>query len=365
MRPVAVPRENLHRRSVVEFAERFGLSVRLLAQMQAVFGIVVVYEGVSVCIQPGDGFFLTGRPLPDGDFHQIERLAFAVDIAIIFPYPAFIADAHAVYAYVKHAAAIRTAVEAGVDAVVSGAGLPLELPGLVNTMEVAIAPIVSSGRAAKLILRRWAKEFGRTADFVVIEGCKAGGHLGFAEQDLFSGTCQTLDEILPEVLAEVKPYEAQFGHSIPVFVAGGVYTGADMAHFTRLGAAGVQLATRFITTYECDASQGYKDVLLNAGSEDVRIIHSPVGMPGRALNTPLVQAMAEGRRFPPRHCARCLKTCDPAKVPYCITHALIEAVKGNLEEGLFFCGANVGRLDRMYTVRELMDELVTEWRQNR
>ena len=265
----------------------------------------------------------------------------------------------------QNGAAIRTAVEAGVDAVVSGAGLPLELPGLVNTMEVAIAPIVSSGRAAKLILRRWAKEFGRTADFVVIEGCKAGGHLGFAEQDLFSGTCQTLDEILPEVLAEVKPYEAQFGHSIPVFVAGGVYTGADLAHFTRLGAAGVQLATRFITTYECDASQGYKDVLLNAGSEDVRIIHSPVGMPGRALNTPLVQAMAEGRRFPPRHCARCLKTCDPVKVPYCITHALIEAVKGNLEEGLFFCGANVGRLDRMYTVRELMDELVTEWRQNR
>ena len=204
----------------------------------------------------------------------------------------------------------------------------------------------------------------RTADFVVIEGCKAGGHLGFAEDDLLAGKCQTLDDILPEVLAEVKPFEAQFGHSIPVFVAGGVYTGADMAHFTAMGAAGVQLATRFITTYECDASQGYKDVLLNARPEDVRIIHSPVGMPGRALNTPLVQALAEGTRFPPRHCARCLKTCDPAKVPYCITHALIEAVKGNVEEGLFFCGANVGRLDRMRTVQELMDELVTEWRQN-
>ena len=271
---------------------------------------------------------------------------------------------NAMVATQDYAAAIRTAVEAGVDAVVSGAGLPLELPGIVGTTDVAIAPIVSSGRAAKLILRRWAKEFGRTADFVVIEGCKAGGHLGFAEDDLLAGKCQTLDAILPEVLAEVKPFEAQFGHSIPVFVAGGVYTGADMAHFTAMGAAGVQLATRFITTYECDASQGYKDVLLNARPEDVRIIHSPVGMPGRALNTPLVQALAEGTRFPPRHCARCLKTCDPAKVPYCITHALIEAVKGNLEEGLFFCGANVGRLDRMYTVRELMDELVTEWRQN-
>jgi nitronate monooxygenase len=251
-----------------------------------------------------------------------------------------------------------------VDAVVSGAGLPLELPGIVGTKEVAIAPIVSSARAAKLILRRWAKAFDRTADFVVIEGCKAGGHLGFAEEDLLADRCQTLDEILPGVLAEVKPYEAQYGHTIPVFVAGGVYTGADMAHFTKLGAAGVQLATRFIPTYECDASQTYKNVLLAAKPEDVRIIHSPVGMPGRALNTPLVQAMAEGKRFAPKHCARCLKTCDPAAVPYCITHALIEAVKGNVEEGLFFCGENVGRLDRMRTVRELMDELVTEWRQN-
>ena len=263
-----------------------------------------------------------------------------------------------------YADAIRTAVAAGVDAVVSGAGLPLELPGIVGTKEVAIAPIVSSARAAKLILRRWAKGFDRTADFVVIEGCKAGGHLGFAEEDLLTDRCQTLDEILPGVLAEVKPYEEQYGHAIPVFVAGGVYTGADMAHFTKLGAAGVQLATRFIPTYECDASQTYKDVLLAAKPEDVRIIHSPVGMPGRALNTPLVQALAEGKRFPPKHCARCLKTCDPAAVPYCITHALIEAVKGNVEEGLFFCGENVGRLDRMRTVRELMDELVTEWRQN-
>ena len=195
-----------------------------------------------------------------------------------------------------YAAAIRTAVEAGVDAVVSGAGLPLELPGLVGTQEVAIAPIVSSARAARLILRRWAKEFARTADFVVIEGCKAGGHLGFAEADLLADHCQSLDEILPEVLAEVQPYEAQFGHAIPVFVAGGIYTGADMAHYTKLGAAGVQLATRFIPTYECDASQTYKDVLLAAKPEDVRIIHSPVGMPGRALNTPLVRPLFKDLR---------------------------------------------------------------------
>lgn len=264
----------------------------------------------------------------------------------------------------NYADAVRTAVEAGVDAIVSGAGLPLELPGLTGNADIALAPIVSSGRAAKLILRRWAKAFGRTADFVVIEGCKAGGHLGFSEEELRGGTCQTLDEILPEVLAEVKPFEEQFGHEIPVFVAGGVYTGADMAHFTKMGAAGVQLATRFITTYECDASERYKQTLLNARAEDVRIIHSPVGMPGRALNTPLVQKLAEGKRFPPEHCARCLKSCDPAKVPYCITHALIEAVQGNVEKGLFFCGANVGRLDRMRSVKELIDELMDDWRKH-
>ena len=245
---------------------------------------------------------------------------------------------NAMVATQNYADAVKTAVEAGVDA------------------------IVSSGRAAKLILRRWAKAFGRTADFVVIEGCKAGGHLGFAEEDLLAGSCQTLDEILPEVLAEVKPFEEQFGHAIPVFVAGGVYTGEDMAHYMKQGAAGVQIATRFIPTYECDASQTYKDVLLNASAEDVRIIHSPVGMPGRALNTPLVQKLSEGMRFPPKRCARCLKGCNPAQVPYCITHALIEAVKGNVEEGLFFCGANVGRLDKMRSVRALMDELMNEWR---
>ena len=149
---------------------------------------------------------------------------------------------------------------------------------------------------------------------------------------------------------------------VPVFVAGGVYTGADIARYVQLGAAGAQLATRFITTYECDASQGYKDVLLHARQEDLRIIHSPVGMPARALNTPLVQKLAAGQRFAPRHCARCLKGCDPAAVPYCITQALIAAVQGDVENGLFFCGSSAPRLDRMRSVRELMDELLEEWR---
>ena len=326
-------------------------------------GAVAACGGMG-CISTAD----TGYREPDFEKDPVSanRRALAAEIkkAKEIAGGAGIVAINAMVATQNYADAVKTAVEAGVDAIVSGAGLPLELPGLVGKADVALAPIVSSGRAAKLILRRWAKAFGRTADFVVIEGCKAGGHLGFAEEDLLAGKCQTLDEILPEVLAEVKPFEEQFGRAIPVFVAGGVYTGEDMAHYMKQGAAGVQIATRFIPTYECDASQAYKDVLLNASAEDVRIIHSPVGMPGRALNTPLVQKLSEGMRFPPKRCARCLKGCNPAQVPYCITHALIEAVKGNVEEGLFFCGANVGRLDKMRSVRALMDELMNEWRNN-
>lgn len=264
----------------------------------------------------------------------------------------------------QYAQAVQAAAEAGADAIISGAGLSLDLPGLISRSDVALAPIVSSARAARLICRTWARHYHRAPDFIVIEGCRAGGHLGFAEQDLLDGTCQSLDEILPEVLAVVRPYAEEAGREIPVFVAGGIYTGGDMAHFTAQGAAGVQMATRFIATYECDASQGYKDVLIAAKEEDVRIIHSPVGMPGRALATPLVKKLEAGLRLPPRYCSACIKTCVPSQIPYCITHALIQAVEGNVEEGLFFCGANVGRLDRMMHVSELMDEVTREWRKH-
>lgn len=324
-------------------------------------GAVAACGGMG-CVSTADAGFREPDFAKDPTAANLRALAKEIQKAKKLAQGAGLVAINAMVASRDYAASVRSAVEAGVDAVVSGAGLPLELPGLVSRRDVAIAPIVSSGRAAKLILRRWAEKFGRTADFVVIEGCRAGGHLGFAEEDLLAGRCQTLDEILPEVLAAVKPYETRFGHGIPVFVAGGVYTGADIAHYTSMGAAGAQIATRFIATEECDASQGYKDVLLRAGEEDIRIIHSPVGMPGRALATPLVRQLEQGQRFAPRHCARCLKSCDPAAVPYCITHALIEAVKGNVEEGLFFCGANVGRVNEMTTVPRLMAELETEWR---
>ena len=262
----------------------------------------------------------------------------------------------------QYADSVRTALEAGADAIVSGAGLPLELPALAEGFEALLAPIVSGPRAAQLICRTWAKRYDRVPDFVVLEGCQAGGHLGFEEADLLSGRCTPLSRLIPEVLAALRPFEEKFGRAIPLFCAGGVATGAEMARCTRLGAAGAQLATRFIATEECDAGQGYKDVLLAARPEDLRIIHSPVGMLGRAVNSPLVQRLAAGMRQPPAHCSGCIKSCRPAETPFCITHALIEAVKGNWEEGLFFSGSRVDLVDRMRTVPDLIDELMKEWR---
>lgn len=262
----------------------------------------------------------------------------------------------------QYADSVRAALEAGADAIVSGAGLPLELPALAEGFEALLAPIVSSPRAAQLICRTWAKRYGRVPDFVVLEGCQAGGHLGFEEADLLAGRCAPLSQLIPQVLAALRPFEEKFGRAIPLFCAGGVATGAEMAGCTRLGAAGAQMATRFIATEECDASQGYKDVILAARPEDLRVIHSPVGMPGRAVNSPLVQRLAAGLRQPPAHCSGCIKSCRPAETPFCITHALIEAVKGNWEEGLFFSGSRVDLADRMRTVPDLIDELMKDWR---
>ena len=264
---------------------------------------------------------------------------------------------NAMVATQQYAQAVKTAVESGVDAVISGAGLPLDLPLHVPEGKALIAPIVSSDRAFKVIAKSWERNYNRFPDFVVLEGPKAGGHLGFKEKELLEGSCQPVTEILKKLVEAVKPYEEAVGRKIPVFAAGGIWDKADIEEAQDLGAAGVQMATRFIGTEECDASQGYKDTLINADHEDVRIIHSPVGMPGRALATPLIKKLDSFGRIPPTHCSRCIKTCNPKEVPYCITKALIEAVQGNYEEGLFFTGANVGRLTEMTTVPELVKKL--------
>lgn len=215
----------------------------------------------------------------------------------------------------QYAPLVQAAVEAGADAIISGAGLPLELPGLVGEADVALAPIVSSARAARLILKTWDKRYGVAPDFLVIEGCKAGGHLGFHEGDLLAGTAQPLEDILPQVLTELAPYREKYGRDIPVFVAGGGLTGADLTRFRGLGAAGVQIATRLIATEECDASQAYKDAILRARAEDVRIIHSPVGMPGGPSTAPSSPAWRRDSARPPPGAPGASRPATPPRPP--------------------------------------------------
>lgn len=253
---------------------------------------------------------------------------------------------------------VREAVAAGADVIISGAGLPVNLPALVSeACGTKIAPIVSSARAAKLILKMWAHKYDRTADFIVVEGPKAGGHLGFSREDLEHMEELDYDSEICRIIQCRKEYEEKYERSIPVIVAGGIFDRNDVAHALDLGADGVQIASRFVATRECDAAEAYKQAYIDAKEEDVQIIQSPVGMPGRALRNHFIRQVEKVRQ-PVAKCYNCLEKCNPAKVPYCITKALIDAVKGDVENGLVFCGSNVGRIKEMTTVHQLMQELI-------
>jgi len=254
---------------------------------------------------------------------------------------------------------VKTAVKNKVDAIISGAGLPLELPQLTKGSDTTIAPIVSSGKAAALICKMWDKKYEAAPDFIVIEGSEAGGHLGFSEKELKENTALDLKSILTDVKEAIEPFQEKFKKHIPIFVAGGIFTGKDIANFLNAGADGVQIGTRFIGTHECDAPDSYKEVFINAQKEDMTLIASPVGMPGRAIRNKFVEYV-EGGEMKVERCIACIRTCDPSKTPYCITEALINAVTGNNDRGLFFSGTNGYLIDKLVSVKELIEELTGE-----
>lgn len=264
---------------------------------------------------------------------------------------------NAMVATKDYAVLVKKAIEFGIDCVISGAGLPLELPKISAGSHVAISPIVSSSKAAKTICKLWNKRFGVLPDFIVVEGPRAGGHLGFDADEVISATAPKLEDIVSEVVESVKSFEEEAGRKIPVFAAGGVYDSDDVKKMMSLGASGVQVATRFIGTYECDASEEYKQRYVECKKEDIQIVKSPVGMPGRALRTPLIERLENGR-IAPTKCVDCLIPCDPRTTLYCITLALMRACKGDYQNGLFFCGDNAWRIDKIVSVKELVSELL-------
>jgi nitronate monooxygenase len=260
---------------------------------------------------------------------------------------------------------VTLAFDEKIDIIFLGAGLPLKLPEAITidrlkTGVTKVAVIVSSDRATRLIFQTWKKKFDHVPDMVVVEGPKAGGHLGF-KKDQISDPNYALENLLPEVLSVVKDYELQFRKKIPVIAAGGVYTGKDIYKFMRLGAAGVQMGTRFVATDECDASLRFKQSYINCKKEDITIIESPVGLPGRAIrNKFLDEVMAGGRK--PFHCPwKCLKTCNFREAPYCIAKALTNSQKGNVDEGYTFAGTNAYRVQEIIPVKRLFEILEAEY----
>lgn len=249
---------------------------------------------------------------------------------------------------------VREAVRCGADLIVSGAGLPFSLPKLAEGSRTKIVPIVSSARACRLIVGKWLRQ-GRLPDAVVVEGPLAGGHLGFKYQDMTERTYPPLEDCLTGVRAYLDTVESEHHVRIPVIAGGGLATHADVCRILGLGAAGVQLGTRFVATEECDACPAFKQAYLDARAEDIRIIKSPVGLAARAISNPFLQNVEAQGRIPPARCYGCMDACSPAETKYCISRALFDAVQDG--SGLIFCGAGAADLHGLTTVPALMAEL--------
>ncbi|WP_352418939.1 nitronate monooxygenase family protein [Proteiniborus sp.] len=254
---------------------------------------------------------------------------------------------------------VKQSVQEKIDIIFSGAGLPLSLPKFTRGTSTKIAPIVSSGRTASIICRSWDRHYQVAPDAIVVEGPKAGGHLGFSRESLFD-PANELDKLVSDVLSAIKPFEEKYNRKIPIIAGGGVFDGKDIANLLNAGASGVQMGSRFAATHECDASDAFKQAYIECKSDDIELIQSPVGMIGRAIKNDFLNEVKLGLKKPIRCITNCLKPCNPKEVPYCIASALINAQKGNLESGFVFAGANASLINKIVSVKELMEELVSE-----
>ncbi len=257
---------------------------------------------------------------------------------------------------------VRTAIEEKIDIIFSGAGLPLDLPAFLkgSKHQPKLVPIVSSGKAARIIAQKWQSDYGYTPDAFVVEGPKAGGHLGFKPEEI-DNPDYALERLVDKVIEEARKIEKKSGKEISVIAAGGIYTGEDMYDIMQRGAAGVQMATRFVPTDECDASSAFKQSYVDAREKDIRIIKSPVGLPGRAIVNSFLTDVAAGKKKPYKCPYHCIRTCEAKESPYCIALALMNAKKGNLKHGFAFAGQNAYRTTGITTVPKLIGALKAEY----
>jgi NAD(P)H-dependent flavin oxidoreductase YrpB (nitropropane dioxygenase family) len=251
---------------------------------------------------------------------------------------------------------VKIAVEAGIDIIVSGAGLPLELPEATKDHDTKLIPIVSSAKAARIITKIWDKKYNKIPDAVVVEGSKAGGHLGFKKKDLIEDDFD-FEEVLRETKEVLKKYEDKYNKKIPKIAAGGIYSSQDVEKIMKIGYDGVQMATRFVTTEECDADFNFKNEYLKSENKDIDIIDSPVGLPGRAITNEFLNNVEEGIKPKIKKCVDCIKKCNYKDTKFCISQALINSVKGNIDEGLVFAGENAYKSKKIEKVADVVKEL--------
>lgn len=257
---------------------------------------------------------------------------------------------------------VKASIEEGIDIIFSGSGLPLNLPSYLNgNKKTKLVPIISSGRAAALITKRWSEKYDYIPDAFVVEGPKAGGHLGFKKNQIDSREF-SLEMIVKDVIEKLKGFEKKFNKKIPVIAAGGIYEGNDIHKFLELGADGVQMGTRFVTTEECDADIEFKNTYLNCEKEDVVIIDSPVGLPGRAIRNSFINKIRNGEKQPLKCPFHCIRSCNIASSPYCIALALTNAKNGKMQNGFAFAGANAYRAKKIISVKELFKNLISEYK---
>lgn len=260
----------------------------------------------------------------------------------------------------------RTAAKEGVDYIISGAGMPLSLPEFVKGSSAKLIPVISSARGAALLLKTWKRRYNRFPDALIVEGPLSGGHIAGMNIEQLRALKDdirkepVLENSIKEVLDLTGEYERENKISMPVIAAGGVFDGKDVARFLKMGARGVQIGSRFIATTECSAAKEFKDLYVNARADDIVYIQSPVGMPAKILKTKFSEKILRGEGAPFICDYQCLRTCNPAEVPYCIAKALVNAAKGNLDEGIVLAGTNVPRIKKIVSAKELIDEIASE-----
>lgn len=337
---------------IVQGGMGVGISLSGLAAATANAGGIGVIAAAGIGLMEPDGF---------QDFLGANIRALRREIRRARQLSKGILGVNIMVALTNFADMVRAAIDEGIDVVFCGAGLPVNLPEFLKEgVRTKLVPIVSSGRAAALIAKRWLDKYSYRPDAFVVEGPRAGGHLGFKREQLEDPRF-ALEVLVPEVIAALAPF-ADGDTTIPVIAGGGVYTGADIREMLELGAAGVQMATRFVATDECDASLAFKESYVAAAEDDLEIIASPVGMPGRALHNRFLADVADGKKTPYACPYHCIITCDPQKAPYCISLALLNAQRGKLDKGFAFAGANAPRVEKIIPVQELVATLEAEYR---